>query len=156
MGEKERMMGEGREEKVKPAIESTPPVPVTATCPLAPLPTTAVMIVELTRVKERAATPPKVTALIPLKLLPWMVTVWLLRAERGVKEVTSGTGVETKVNPDTLALPPGVVTEILPLVPPPTTAVIFVLLLTQNNLAANAPKETEEAPVKLLPLITTV
>ena len=74
-GEKERTLGGGTEMKVKPARESTPPDPVTAICPLAPLPTTAVMTVELTRLKDLAATPPKVTALIPLKSAPRIVTV---------------------------------------------------------------------------------
>lgn len=74
-GEKERTLGGGTEMKVKPARESTPPDPVTAICPLAPLPTTAVTTVELTRLKDLAATPPKVTELMPLKLAPCIVTV---------------------------------------------------------------------------------
>ena len=151
VGEKERTLGGGNEMNVKPVRESPPPEPVTATRPLAPLPTTAVTTVELTRLKEWAATPPKVTALIPLKLVPCIVTVWLLRAERGVKAVTSGAGVGRNVNPARDAVPPGVVTSILPLAPVPTIAVIFVALLTQNDLAATPPKVTEEAPVKLVP-----
>jgi hypothetical protein len=156
VGEKERTLGGAEETKVKPAKESTPPEPVTAMWPLAPLPTTAVMAVELTRLKERAATPPKVTAVIPLKSVPRIVTVWFLRAEAGEKELTSGVGVGMKLNPARVAVPPGVVTTTLPLAPVPTTAVILVVLLTQNSLAATAPNVTEVAPLKLVPLMTTI
>ena len=55
------------------------------------------------------------------------------------------------MNPARVALPPGVVTTMLPVAPVPTIAVIFVALLTQNDLAATPPKVTEDAPVKLLP-----
>ena len=151
VGEKERTLGGGTEMKVKPAKESTPPEPVTATWPLAPFPTTAVMTVELTRLKDWAGTPPKVTAVMPLKSVPRMVTVWFLRAETGSKEVTSGAGVGMKVNPVLVAVPPGAVTTTLPLAPVPTIAVILVALLTQNCLAATPPNVTEDAPVKLVP-----
>ena len=68
-----------------------------------------------------------------------------------MKAVTSGAGVGRNVNPARDAVPPGVVTSILPLAPVPTIAVIFVALLTQNDLAATPPKVTEDAPVKLVP-----
>ena len=155
VGEKERTLGGVAETNVKPATESTPPEPNTATCPLAPLPTTAAMAVALTRVKDWAATPPKVTAVIPLNAVPCMVTVWFLRAEVGEKEATSGGDTEMKLNPARVAVPPGVVTATLPVAPVPTTAVILLGLLIQNKRAAVFPNVTEEAPVKLVPLMTT-
>ena len=92
---------------------------------------------------------------MPLNAVPCMITVWFLRAEVGEKEATSGAGVEMKLNPARVAVPPGVVTTTLPLAPVPTTAVILVGLLIQNKRAAVPPNVTEEAPVKLLPLMTT-
>lgn len=60
------------------------------------------------------------------------------------------------MNPARVAVPPGVMTTMLPLVPVPTIAVIFVALLTQNDLAATPPKVTEDASVKFDPLRTTI
>ena len=76
------------------------PVPaefVTETLPEFPFPTMAVILVELTTVKEVAAVPPKLTDDIPLKLLPVIVTVFPLVADVGEKEDTTGTesGVPT-------------------------------------------------------------
>ena len=53
-------------------------------------------------------------------------------------------------------MPNAVVTLTLPLVPPATTAVIVESLTTINEVAIVPPKLTEEAPVKLAPLIVTV
>ena len=47
---------------------------VTLTLPEAPVPTTAVIVVELTTENEIAATPPKLTAVALLKLYPEIVT----------------------------------------------------------------------------------
>ena len=48
---------------------------VTDIVPLVPLATTAVMLVALTTVKELAAVPPKLTAVAPVKTIPFIVTV---------------------------------------------------------------------------------
>ena len=64
-----------------------PPGVVTDTFPEAPLPTTAVIVVELTTVKEDAGTPPKLTAVTPVKFPPEMVMVAPLPDVTGEKEV---------------------------------------------------------------------
>lgn len=53
-------------------------------------------------------------------------------------------------------MPPGEVTETLPLVPAATTAVIEVELTTVYEVAAVPPKLTAVAPVKLVPVMVTV
>ena len=61
-----------------------------------------------------------------------------------------------KAKPDELVVPPGVVTDTPPLLPLPTTALIVVAFTTVNDVAAVPPKLTALAPVKLVPVITTV
>ena len=51
-----------------PLLVAVPPGVVTAIVPVAPLPTVAVIEVELLTVKATAAVPPKVTAVAPVKL----------------------------------------------------------------------------------------
>jgi hypothetical protein len=63
---------------------------VTLTLPLAPVPTTAVMVVLLKTLKLVAATPPKLTAVAPVKLVPVKVTVNPLAAVAGLKELRTG------------------------------------------------------------------
>lgn len=69
-----------------------PKVFVTETFPDAPLPTTAVIVVELTTVNDDAATPPKLTAVEPVKFIPVIVTVAPVPADWGLKEKTCGMG----------------------------------------------------------------
>lgn len=90
----------------------------------------------------------------PVKLVPVIVTVSPLPAVVGVNEVMVGAGIN--VNPAKDAVPPGVVTEILPDVPAATTAVMLVALTTVKDDAAVPPKLTAVAPVKLVPVIVTV
>ena len=71
-----------------------------------------------------------------------------------MKELITGAGIN--VNPESVAVPPGVVTLTLPLVPLATTAVMDVALTTLNEAAAVPPKLTAVAPVKLVPVIVTV
>jgi hypothetical protein len=146
------MVGAGM--KVNPACTALPPGVVTETLPDEPVATTAVMVVELTTLKEAAAVPPKLTAVAPVKLVPVMVTVAPLAALRGAKDDMVGAGI--KVNPASTALPPGVVTETLPDEPVATTAVMVVELTTLKDAAAVPPKLTAVAPVKLVPVIVTV
>ncbi len=47
-----------------------PPGVVTETLPVEPLPTIAFMVVSFTTIKELAAVPPKLTAVVPVKLVP--------------------------------------------------------------------------------------
>lgn len=77
-------------QKTNPVKLPVPLVFVTETLPLAPDPTTAVMVVELTTEKELAATPPKLTAVDPVKFVPVIVTVVPAAAVAGVKEVMVG------------------------------------------------------------------
>jgi len=61
-----------------------------------------------------------------------------------------------KVKPEELVVPPGVVTDTPPLLPLPTTALMVVAFTTVNEVAAVPPKLTAVAPVKFVPVITTV
>lgn len=47
---------------------------VTLTTPEAPKATIASIVVEFTTVKELAATPPKLTAVVPIKFVPVIIT----------------------------------------------------------------------------------
>jgi hypothetical protein len=76
--------------KVKPDLVAGPPGVTTFTSPVAPVPTTAVILVALTTVKEVAAVPPKLTEVAPVKLVPVMVTVSPDLAEVGVNDVMVG------------------------------------------------------------------
>ena len=60
---------------VNPVLLAMPLDVVTLTLPVAPVPTTAVMLVALTTVNEVAAVPPKLTADAPVKFVPVKVTV---------------------------------------------------------------------------------
>ena len=60
---------------VNPTLLAMPFDVVTLTLPVAPVPTTAVMLVALTTVNEVAAVPPKLTAVAPVKFVPVIVTV---------------------------------------------------------------------------------
>ena len=60
--------------KVNPVLLPIPFGVVTLTLPVAPVPTTAVIVVALTTVNEAAAVPPKLTAVAPVKLVPVIVT----------------------------------------------------------------------------------
>ena len=140
--------------KEKPLKEPCPPAVVTTTSPDAPAPTTAVIVLSDTTVKELAGTPPKVTAEAPVRLVPVIVTGVPVPAEPGVKEVI--TGGTKYVKPGSVAVPLGVVTDTSPVAPAPTTAVMEVDERTTNEVAGTPPKLTAVAPVKLAPLIVTV
>ena len=127
---------------------------VTDIAPLVPLATTAVMLVALTTVKEVAAVPPKLTAVAPVKLVPVMVMTAPVNEDVGVNELIMGAGINVKL-PEELAVPPAVVTDIVPVVPLATTAVMLVALTTVKEVAAVPPKLTAVAPVKLVPVMVT-
>ena len=65
----------------------------------------------------------------------------------GVNEVMVGAGMKVKV-PLLLAVPPGVVTLIVPVAPLPTVALMVVSLVTVKIAAAVPPKVSAVAPVK--------
>ena len=152
VGVKDVIIGTGI--NVNPDRVAVPLGVVTLTFPDAPEPVTAVIVVALTTLNEAAATPPKLTAVAPVKFVPVIVTITPAPAEIGVKDVM--TGPATNVNPAWVAVPPGVVTLTFPDAPEPNTAVIVVAFTTVNDVAAVPPKLTAVAPVKLLPVIVTV
>ncbi len=139
---------------VKPLNVAVPPGPVTDTSPDEPLATNAVMLMSDTTVKEAAAVPPKLTAVVPARLVPVMVTVCPLTALVGVNDEMLLSGIN--VNPPREAVPIGVVTVTTPEVPLATTAVIVVADTTVNEVAAVPPKVTIVAPVRLVPVMVTV
>jgi hypothetical protein len=106
-----------------------------------------------------AAVEPKVTAEVPVRPLPVIVTVVPTGPLPGEKDVTTGTG-GTTVNWVPLGvLPPGVVTVMVSkpkAVPAATIAVTDVSEITVTLVAAVEPKPTAEAPVSPLPVIVTV
>ena len=112
-----------------------PPGTVTAMLPdAAVVSTTAVMLVSDTTINDFAFTPPKVTNVAPVKLVPFKVTVLPGPAASGVNDASVGAG--RKVKPANMPVETGVVTEMLPLEPCPTTAVILVGELTVKDAAS--------------------
>jgi len=154
VGVNEEMVGAGDTINVNPAKVAVPPGVVTLTLPEAPVPTTAVMVVAFTTVNDVVAVPPKRTVVAPVRFVPVIVTVVPELALVGVKEEM--VGATTHVNPAKVAVPPGVVTLIVPEAPAPTTAVIVVAFTTVNDVAAVPPKLTAVAPARLVPVIVTV
>ena len=71
-----------------------------------------------------AAVPLKRTLLAPLKFVPVMVTVAPTRPLVGVNEEIVGAGGVTVKSPALVAVPPGVVTVIFPVVAPAGTVVL--------------------------------
>ncbi len=153
LGENEVMIGAGMNVKA-PVLLAVPPGVVTVIVPVVPLPTVAFRVVALVTLKEAAATPPKVTAVTPVKLVPVMVTTVPAAPLLGENEVIVGAGMKVKV-PVLVAVPPGLVTVIAPLAPLPTVAVIALALTTLKVVAAWPPMATTVVPVKLLPVMVT-
>ena len=152
IGVKDDIVGVGM--NVNPASVTVPPGVVTDTFPEVPAPTTAVILVGETTANDVAAVPPKLTAVAPVRFVPVIVTVVAVPALVGLKDETVGAGII--VNPVSVAIPPGVVTDTFPEVPAPTTAVILVGETTANDVAAVPPKLTAVAPVRFVPVIVTV
>ena len=82
--------------------------------------------------------------------MPVIVITEFLPPDVGVKEVTVGV---SEVNRALVAVPYGVVTDTLPVVPMPKTAVILVLETTLKELAGVPPNFTLDAPPRLLPVM---
>ena len=78
---------------MNPANDVVPPGVTTTTLPDAPPATTAVMVVAETTVNEVAAVPPKLTAEVPVKFVPVIVTVAPVAALAGVNEAMVGAGI---------------------------------------------------------------
>ena len=139
--------------KVKPGAVAVPLGEVTLMSPLAPEPTTAVMVAISITVYEAAGKPPKLTAEMPEKLAPFRVMLVPGPPISGEKEVISG---PVKSNPPICAVPYVVVTATLPEFPGPTTAVIVLSEVMVKEVAGTPPKLTAVAASKLAPVMTTV
>ena len=90
-GVNEAMVGPGMKVKV-PLLVAVPPGVVTVIFPVAPLPIVAPIEVALTTVKDAVAVPPMFTAVVPVKLVPVMVTTIPGPPLVGVNEVMVGVG----------------------------------------------------------------
>jgi hypothetical protein len=139
---------------VNPVLLALPFAVVTRTEPVVPEPTTAVMLVALTTVKEVAGVPPKLTAVAPVKFVPVIVTVCPVPADVGLNAVMVGGGKYVK--PAKVPVPDAVVTETEPEAPAPTVAVILVELTTVKDDAAVLPSLTAVAPVKFVPVMVII
>jgi len=129
---------------------------LTVIFPVVPLPTVVVIELALTMVKEDAAVPPKATAVVQRKFVPVRVTTVPVLPLLGVKEVMDGDGGMTVKFFALLAVPPGVVTLIGPLVVPALTFALMLVLFTSVNVDAATPLNfTAEVLEKLLPLMLT-
>jgi hypothetical protein len=123
---------------------------------VAPAGTVAVILVALTTLNV-AAVPLKVTAVAPVKFVPVIVTVVPTGPKVGVNEAIVGTPVLVTVNLWELqSVPPGVVTQIFPVVAPlGTVAVIWVDETTLNVLEETPLNVTLVAPVRFVPVMVT-
>jgi len=141
---------------------AVPPAVVTATllAPAIPTGVFAVIEVGLTTTTPVAATPPTVTLVAPVKLVPVIVNA--VPAARGPEAGLTVVIVGAAANVNALALvpvPPRVVTATFattfvdPAVPVGVLAVIEVGLTTTTLVAATPFTFTLVAPVKLVPVI---
>lgn len=140
---------------MNPPIEAVPPGVVTDTLPVAPVPTTAVIWVAEFTTKDAAGIPPNCTAVAPAKPVPLICIRRPCCAEAGENDVRVGAGGVVNTKPAREAVPPGVATERLPLLPAPTIARILLGLTTLKEEAGIPPKRSSVAPVKFVPLMLT-
>jgi hypothetical protein len=138
-------------------LVDVPPGVVTETGPVvAPAGTVAVIWALESTVNDVAVTPLNLTALAPVRLVPVITTVAPTAPLAGRKEATVGAATTVKLEA-LVAVPPGVVTEIVPVVAPAgTVAVTCVAESTVNDVAATPLNLTAVAPVRFVPVITTV
>jgi len=138
-------------------LVAVPPGVVTVIFPVvAPLGTVAVIDVALTTVNDVATVVLNLTAVAPVKFVPVIVTRVPMGPVVGVKELIVGRDAVTVKLPVLVAVPPGVVTVIFPVVAPVgTVTVIDVADTTLNAVAAVVLNFTAVAPVKFVPVIVT-
>jgi hypothetical protein len=146
---------------------------------VAPIGTTAAILVSFTIVKLLAATPLKLTLVAPVRFAPLITTVIPIEPLGGAIALISGAGAGTgvttgagigvgsgvgsgvvitlSVNTPLLAVPLLVAIVIGPVVAPVgTTAAILVSLTIAKLLAATSLKLTLVVPLRFVPVITTV
>src|SRR6266508_6222103 len=143
-------------------LVAVPPGVVTLIGPVvAPVGTVAVIRVGEFTVNVIAATLLNVTEVVvkpvPLKFVPLIVTLVPTGPRVGVNEVIVGAGTAVTVKFVALvAVPPGAVTAIFPVVAPVGTVAVILTLELMIKAALTPLNVTEVAPVKLVPLIVTV
>ena len=96
---------------LNPAKLAMPFGVVTVTLPLAPLSTVAAIVVSLITANDFAATPPKVTAVAPVKPVPLMVSIVLGQAAILKEVIVGGGGVLQRVGTLAMNLPIAKVTN---------------------------------------------
>ncbi len=136
---------------------AVPPGVVTEIVPLVvPGATTAVICVNESTEKLAAGVPLNWTTVAPVRFVPVIVTLVPVPPLPGRNPPIVGAGMMVKL-PAEVAVPPGVVTDTVPLVvPAATTAVICVAESTENDAAAVPWNETADAFVKAVPVIVTL
>ena len=92
--------------------------------------TVVVTVVAFTTVKVDWSVPLKLTLVVPVRLVPVMVTAPPIGPAVGVKPVTVGTGSVTEKPVPLVAVPPGVTTAMGPLVAAAGTVVVIVVAFT--------------------------
>ena len=118
------------------ALVAVPPGVVTLILPVvAPAGTVTVMLVALITVKLVAAVALNFTADASVKLVPVRVTMVPMPPRAGVKLDMVGAGMTVKLVA-LVAVPPGVVTLILPVVAPIGTVTLILVVLTTVKLVA--------------------
>jgi hypothetical protein len=88
VGVNELIVGGGK--KINPSLPASPPPVVILKTPLLPDPTTIIMLVDDSVLKELTAVPPSVTDVTPDRLVPVTVTVAPTAALAGEKDVIVG------------------------------------------------------------------
>jgi hypothetical protein len=120
----------------------------------APLGTFARICVAVSTVKLDAETPLNWTVVAPVKWLPEIVTSAPTTPLIGVNELMIGVSEKSVA---LIAVPPPVVTLILPEVAPAGTVARICVFESTVNVDAEVPlNATALAPVKLLPVIVTI
>jgi hypothetical protein len=122
---------------------------------VAPTGTSAAIDVAETTVKFVALMPLNLTAAAPLKLVPVIVTLVPTAPLAGVKEVIVG-GLTTTNMLALVAVPPGVITVIVPVAADAGTVVVIWLSELTVKVAVIAPNFTAVVPVNELPVIVTL
>ena len=102
-----------------------------------------------------ALAPLNATRVAPVKLVPLMVTLVPTGPLAGVKLVIVG-GLITVKLPALMAVPPGVVTLIVPVVAPAGTVACIEVAELTVKLALTLLKATAVVPVKFVPLMDTL
>lgn len=154
-GVKPLIVGADTRVKFAPLV-AFPPGVVTEIGPLlAPIGTVAMIFMPLNL--KLAVVTLKLTCVAPFRFAPEIVTEMPTGPLAGEKPLMVGGALETTVNVDALVpVPPGVVTEIGPLVAPEgTVAVICVSRLTVK-VALVPLNFTDVAPLNALPVMVTV